>query len=41
MDENEYHLGLTTYEGSKKPAWFTMKKLIDPSILHSTTSSGS
>jgi CDP-paratose 2-epimerase len=28
VDENEYHLGLTTYAGARKPAWWTMKELL-------------
>lgn len=30
VDENEYHLGLVTYDGGKKPAWWTLKALLDP-----------
>lgn len=29
VDENEYHLGLVTYAGDKKPAWWTFKELLD------------
>jgi CDP-paratose 2-epimerase len=28
VDENEYHLGLVTYDGMKKPSYFTMKELM-------------
>jgi CDP-paratose 2-epimerase len=28
VDENEYHLGLVTWEGEKKPAWHTMRALL-------------
>jgi CDP-paratose 2-epimerase len=27
-DENEYHLGIATYDGAKKPAWWTFKELL-------------
>jgi CDP-paratose 2-epimerase len=30
VDENEYHLGVTTYDGAKKPAWWTLRELLDP-----------
>jgi CDP-paratose 2-epimerase len=40
VDENEYHLGLVTYEGSKKPAWYTMRELLDPAVSNSTVSTG-
>src|SRR5690606_31913056 len=26
-DENEYHLGLTRFDGTRKPAWKTMRRL--------------
>ncbi len=29
VDENEYHLGLVTYDGEKKPAWWTLKDLLE------------
>jgi CDP-paratose 2-epimerase len=29
VDENEYHLGLVSYDGHKKPAWWTMKALLE------------
>ncbi|MBA3313879.1 MAG: hypothetical protein H0T47_11430 [Planctomycetaceae bacterium] len=32
VDENEYHLGLVRYEGTKKPAWHRFKELTDASI---------
>ena len=28
VDENEYHLGLTTAGGERKPAWYRMKELL-------------
>lgn len=28
VDENEYHLGLTTYDGEKKPAWHLFRELL-------------
>lgn len=28
VDENEYHLGLVTYEGVRKPAWHEMRSLL-------------
>lgn len=28
VDENEYHLGLVTFDGEKKPAFFRMKELL-------------
>lgn len=28
VDENEYHLGLVRWDGSKKPAWYEMRKLL-------------
>ena len=28
VDENEYHLGLTTWDGERKPAWFRMQDLL-------------
>ena len=28
VDENEYHLGLVTYEGAKKPAWSVFARLL-------------
>ena len=28
VDENEYHLGLTTYDGEKKPAWYLFRDLL-------------
>jgi CDP-paratose 2-epimerase len=28
VDENEYHLGLCTYDGERKPAWGTMAELL-------------
>jgi CDP-paratose 2-epimerase len=28
VDENEYHLGLCTYGGHRKPAWYTMRELM-------------
>jgi len=28
VDENEYHLGLSTWEGSNKPAWWRMQQLL-------------
>lgn len=30
VDENEYHLGLMTYDGARKPAWWTLKELLEP-----------
>lgn len=38
VDENEYHLGLSTYRGSRKPAWWTMKELLDPASSAGTSS---
>jgi CDP-paratose 2-epimerase len=29
VDENEYHLGLCTYEGARKPAWEAMAELLE------------
>lgn len=29
VDENEYHLGLVTHQGEKKPAWYAMKNLLN------------
>jgi CDP-paratose 2-epimerase len=37
VDENEYHLGLKTYDGAKKPAWWTMKELLAPSCASGTS----
>ncbi|MFU8814908.1 MAG: hypothetical protein ACNA7W_06165 [Pseudomonadales bacterium] len=28
VDENEYHLGLTTWDGIRKPAWWQMQRLL-------------
>lgn len=28
VDENEYHLGLVTFDGRKKPAWWTFRDLL-------------
>jgi CDP-paratose 2-epimerase len=28
VDENEYHLGLSTWDGSRKPAWWRMQRLV-------------
>lgn len=28
VDENEYHLGLCTYDGKRKPAWWRMRELM-------------
>ena len=28
VDENEYHLGLVTYDGHRKPAWYRFKELM-------------
>lgn len=28
VDENEYHLGLVTYDGVRKPAWYEMRSLL-------------
>lgn len=28
VDENEYHLGLTTYAGARKPAWARLRELL-------------
>lgn len=33
VDENEYHLGLVTYDGVRKPAFSTLKKLLTPPPL--------
>jgi CDP-paratose 2-epimerase len=32
VDENEYHLGLVTYEGKKKPAYHGMKRLLSGAL---------
>jgi CDP-paratose 2-epimerase len=29
VDENEYHLGLVTYDGQRKPAWRRMRELLE------------
>ena len=31
VDENEYHLGLVTHDGVRKPAFETFRRLLDPS----------
>src|SRR5690606_16628812 len=28
VDENEYHLGLVRWDGTKKPAWYAMRQLL-------------
>jgi CDP-paratose 2-epimerase len=28
VDENEYHLGLVSYDGERKPAWWTFRELL-------------
>lgn len=33
VDENEYHLGLFTADGQRKPAWHTMKALLEGELL--------
>lgn len=38
VDENEYHLGLMTYEGEKKPAYHRLKELLRPSTARKSVS---
>ena len=38
VDENEYHMGLQTYDGAKKPAWWTLKELLDTAEVAGTGS---
>ncbi|MEX2494447.1 MAG: hypothetical protein WD448_00080 [Woeseia sp.] len=37
VDENEYHMGLTTYDGERKPAWWTLKELLELSRVGAVT----
>lgn len=41
VDENEYHLGLVTFDGSKKPAWDLFRDLLSAGISQDRSPQGS